>query len=47
MAEVNKQFPPYIDASIIPQWAREQVIEVYRACATGKVDQPPSISIPY
>lgn len=39
MDEINKTFPSYIDTSIIPEWAKEQSFEVYRACRSGKVDQ--------
>lgn len=39
MAEIKKVFPSYIDASIIPEWAKEQSLEVYRACRSGKVDK--------
>lgn len=39
MDDIKKVFPSYIDNSIIPVWAKEQSIEVYRACRSGKVDQ--------
>ena len=38
MDEIKKTFPAYLDANIIPVWAKEQSIEVYRACRSGKVD---------
>ena len=34
----EKKFPSYFENFTMPEWAREQELEVYRACATGKVD---------
>ena len=35
----EKTFPAYFSKFDMPEWARPQELEVYRACATGKVDQ--------
>lgn len=35
----EKKFPSYFENFEMPEWAREQELEVYRACATGKVDE--------
>lgn len=35
----EKKFPSYFDNFEMPKWAREQELEVYRACATGKADR--------
>lgn len=35
----EKKFPSYFENFEMPEWAREQELEVYRACATGKVDK--------
>ena len=35
----KKKFPSYFENFEMPEWAREQELEVYRACATGKVDE--------
>lgn len=37
--QAEKKFPSYFKNFEIPEWAREQELEVYRACATGKVDE--------
>lgn len=37
--QIAKKFPFYFKNFEIPEWAREQELEVYRACATGKVDR--------
>lgn len=37
--QAMKKFPAYFENFEIPMWARGQVLEVYRACATGKVDR--------
>ena len=37
--QAEKKFPSYFENFTIPEWARGQELEVYRACATGKVDQ--------
>ena len=36
--QAEKKFPLYFNNFEIPEWAREQELEVFRACATGKVD---------
>ncbi len=36
--QAEKKFPSYFTNFEMPKWAREQELEVYRACATGKVD---------
>lgn len=36
---IAKKFPSYFDNFEMPKWAREQELQVYRACATGKVDR--------
>lgn len=36
---IEKKFPSYFKNFEMPKWAREQELEVYRACATGKVDR--------
>ena len=36
--QAEKKFPSYFKNFTMPKWAREQKLEVYRACATGKVD---------
>lgn len=37
--QAEKKFPSYFKNFEIPEWAREQELEVFRACATGKVDR--------
>lgn len=37
--QAEKKFPSYFVNFEMPEWAREQEIEVYRACATGKLDR--------
>lgn len=37
--QAERKFPAYFDNFEMPRWAREQELEVYRACATGKVDR--------
>ncbi len=37
--QAEKKFPSYFEHFQIPEWAREQELEVYRACATGKADR--------
>ena len=37
--QAEKKFPLYFNNFEIPEWAREQELEVFRACATGKVDR--------
>jgi hypothetical protein len=37
--QIEKKFPSYFENFEMPIWAREQELEVYRACATGKVDR--------
>ncbi len=34
----KNKFPSYFENFEIPEWAREQELEVYRACATQKAD---------
>lgn len=36
---LDKKFPSYFNNFEMPRWAREQELEVYRACATGKADK--------
>ena len=36
--KAEKIFPSYFKNFSMPKWAREQELEVYRACATGKAD---------
>lgn len=36
--QAERKFPSYFENFEIPKWAREQELQVYRACATGKVD---------
>ena len=38
-AQITKKFPLYFENFEMPEWAREQELEVYRACATGKIDE--------
>lgn len=38
-SQARKKFPSYFKNFEMPPWAREQELEVYRACATGKVDR--------
>lgn len=38
-SQAQKKFPSYFSNFEMPEWAREQELEVYRACATGKVDR--------
>ena len=38
--QLEKKIPAYFKNFQIPEWAREQELTVYRACATGKVDGP-------
>lgn len=35
----KKKFPSYFDNFQMPEWAKEQELEVYRACRTGKADK--------
>lgn len=35
----KRKFPFYFENFEMPEWAREQELQVYRACATGKVDR--------
>lgn len=37
--QAQKKFPSYFENFVMPEWAREQELEVYRACATGKPDR--------
>lgn len=37
--QIAKKFPSYFINFEMPEWAREQELVVYRACATGKVDR--------
>lgn len=37
--QAEKKFPSYFANFEMPEWAREQELEVFRACATGKVDR--------
>lgn len=37
--DLEKKFPEYFKNFKLPELAREQELKVYRACATGKVDQ--------
>lgn len=37
--KIAKKFPSYFENFEMPEWAREQELLVYRACATGKVDK--------
>ena len=37
--QAEKKFPSYFEKFEIPEWAREQELQVFRACATGKVDR--------
>jgi len=37
--QAEKKFPFYYENFEMPAWAREQELEVYRACATGKPDR--------
>ena len=37
--QARAKFPAYFANFKIPKWAKEQMLEVYRACATGKADQ--------
>lgn len=37
--QAEKKFPSYFENFVMPEWAREQELEVYRACATGKPDK--------
>lgn len=37
--QAKRKFPSYFANFEIPEWAREQELEVFRACATGKVDK--------
>lgn len=37
--QIVKKFPSYFENFEMPKWAREQELQVYRACATGKVDR--------
>lgn len=37
--QAEEKFPSYFEHFQIPEWAREQELEVYRACATGKADR--------
>lgn len=36
---IEKKFPSYFNKFELPKWAKEQKIEVFRACRTGKVDR--------
>ncbi len=35
----KKKFPSYFENFEMPMWAREQELEIYRACPTGKVEK--------
>ena len=35
----KKRFPNYFSKFEIPEWARPQIIKVFRACATGSIDR--------
>ena len=37
--QAQKKFPSYFENFVMPEWAREQELAVYRACATGKPDR--------
>ncbi len=37
--KAKKKFPSYFRNFEMPEWAREQELTVYRACATGRADQ--------
>lgn len=37
--QAKKKFPSYFKNFEMPKWAREQELQVYRACATQKADQ--------
>lgn len=37
--QAKKKFPSYFENFVMPEWAREQELEVYRACATQKADR--------
>lgn len=37
--QAEKKFPSYFSNFEMPEWAREQELTVFRACATGKVDR--------
>lgn len=37
--QAEKKFPSYFVNFEIPEWAREQELEVFRACATGKIEK--------
>lgn len=37
--QAKKKFPSYFEKFEIPEWAREQELEVYRALRTGKVEK--------
>lgn len=37
--QAEKKFPSYFKNFKMPIWAREQELQVFRACATGKVDR--------
>ncbi len=37
--QAKKKFPSYFEKFEIPEWAREQELEVFRALPTGKVDK--------
>mgnify|MGYP006939894526 CR=1 FL=1 len=37
--QAKKKFPSYFVNFEMPEWAEEQTLEVFRACATGKVDR--------
>lgn len=36
---IEKKFPEYFSNFEIPEWAKPDVLEVYRACSTGRVDR--------
>ena len=37
--QAEKKFPSYFKNFKIPMWAREQELQVFRACATGRVER--------
>ena len=36
---IEKKFPAYFSNFEIPEWAKPDALEVYRACSTGRVDR--------
>ena len=45
--QAEKKFPSYFVNFQIPEWAREQKLEVYRACRTGKVERESFLNCSY